>query len=78
VASYTNRGQPNQTVARGSTRINQSVDCGSCPDATGEACCVMTYRWPFDEAFTMQALGYDVDSSVNGIITLVVSVWDHG
>ncbi|MBK7196387.1 MAG: hypothetical protein IPH80_28230 [Myxococcales bacterium] len=77
VASYTNRGQPNESVIRGITPITQQVDCGTCDDVGPQPCCTTTCRWNFNQAFTMSALGFDVDSSVRGVITLEIRVWDH-
>lgn len=79
IASFTNRGQANERVARGRTRINQTIRVGDCELKEGqEPCCTAVYRWLFAKGFTVNALGFDVEATVRGIITAELKVWKIG
>lgn len=76
IASFTNRGQANEQVARGRTRINQSIQVGDCElEEDQEPCCTAVYRWLFAKGFAVNALGFDVEAVVRGIITAELKVW---
>lgn len=63
----------------GRTRINQTIQVGDCELEEGqEPCCTAVYRWLFAEGFAVNALGFDVEAAVRGVITVELKVWKVG
>jgi hypothetical protein len=73
VDSFTNRGKPGQTRVRGRMNVNKTISQGACE---GEACCTVTYRWDYNQSFNINALTYDVDVDVTGVVSVTIAVHD--